>query len=468
MDEFDLVILGAGSGGYDAGMYAHRRGLKVAFVDLSPDTVGGCCLNRGCIPSKFMRHGARLLEKFNSMPHYGVFPKGYELDMINLKRGRDHVVITIRENFKKFASQLGIPFFYGKGVLVDKNTVYVEDAKKYIKSKYILISVGSSPKALDTLPCDGKYIHNTDTIWSIEYIPKKILIVGGGAVGVEFAYIFKMYGSDVTIVESMDRLLPAPGIPEESSRYLTRKLKRLGVDVRLKAKVVSWEKTEKGALVMLSDNSSLEVDFILLAVGRVPNTNGIGLEGVGIEKDSKGFIKVNDYCQTTVENIYACGDVTSPLMLAHKSMHEGKIAVNHILGDYSEKRNDLLMPKIVYSAYEVASIGLTEDEAEDLGYDIKTGVVSFIPNPKAMVDSDNEGFIRLVVDEDSGKILGCHMVGPEAGELIHQVLHFMKWNLGVDSLAKSLYSHPSLSESIVQSAMDVYFGSISWAKRHST
>ncbi len=466
MDEFDLIILGAGSGGYDAGMYAHRRGLKVAFVDLSPETVGGCCLNRGCIPSKFMRHGARLLEKFSVMPNYGINPKGYELNIKKLKEERNKAVTTIRENFKKFASQIGIPFFYGKGVLVDKNTIFVEGINKYIKGKYILVSVGSSPKSIGNLVADGKYVHDTDTIWEIEYIPKKVIIVGGGAVGVEFAYIFRMYGSDVMLVELMDRLLPAPGIPEESGRYLTRKLKKLGVDIKLKTSVSSWEKTEKGVVVKLSDNSTLEADFILLAVGRKPNTEGIGLENVGIERDERGFVKVNDYCQTTVENVYACGDITSPLMLAHKSMHEGKIAVNRILGELDQKRNDSLMPKIVYSAYEVASVGLTEDEAEDLGYDVKTGVISFIPNPKAMIDSDNEGFIRLVVDGDSGKILGCHIVGPEAGELIHQVLHFMKWNLGVENLAKSIYSHPSLSESIIQSAMEVHFGSISWAKRH--
>ena len=466
MDEFDLVIVGAGSGGYEAGMYAHRRGLKVAFVELSPDTVGGCCLNKGCIPSKYMRHGAYLLEKFNVMHQYGIKPKGYDLDMKELSKGRDRVVITIRENFKKFAQQLRIPFFYGRGILKDRNTVFVEGLNKEIKARYILIATGSSTAPLGDIVPDGKRVHDTDTIWSIEEFPKRVLIVGGGAVGTEFAYIFRMYGSDVTLVEIKDRLLPTQGIPEESSRFLSRKLKKLGVDIRLKTTIKSWRKTEEGVNVELSDGTRMDVDFILLGVGRKPNTDGINLEEVGVEKDHRGFVKVNEFSQTSVKNIYACGDITSPLMLAHKSMYEGKIAVNHMLGDKEDTRNDILIPKIVYSAYEVASVGLTEDEAEEKGYDVDVGVASFIPNPKAMDDGENEGFVRIVSDRSSGRILGCHIVGPHAGELLHQVLHLMKWNLGVEHLARSVFSHPSLSESLVQSAMDIHFGSVSWAKKH--
>ncbi len=466
MTEFDLVILGAGSGGYEAGMYAHRRGLKVAFVELSPQTVGGCCLNRGCIPSKYMRYGAHLIEKFERLPSYGIHPRGYSLSMGDLSQGRDKVVKTIRENFIKFAQQLRIPIFYGRGVLRDRNTVYVEGANTHVRAKNILIAVGSSPVALGDLVPDGRYVHDTDSVWSIEEFPKRVLIVGGGAVGVEFAYIFRMYGSEVVLVEIKDRLLPSPGIPEESSRYLGRKLKKIGVDVRLKRSVSSWERTDRGVRAVLSDGSEVGADFILLAVGRKPNTEGIGLEEVGVELSDRGFVKVNEFSQTSVPNVYACGDITSPLMLAHKSMHEGKVAVNHILGERDETRNELLMPKIIYSAYEIASVGLTEDEAEEMGYEVKVGVVSFIPNPKAMDDGENEGFVRIVSDAESGRILGCHMVGPHAGELLHQVLHMMKWGLGVDKLAKSSYSHPSLSESIIQSAMEAHFGSISWAKKH--
>ncbi len=462
---YDLVIVGAGSGGYEGALYAHRRGMKVALVELSPETVGGNCLNRGCIPSKYMRHGAYMLDKFQKLPEYGIFLKGYDLNMQRLKEGRERVVLTIRENFKKFAEHLKIPIFYGKGFLKDANTVVVEPEGIELKTRYILLATGSSTASVGNLVPDGRYIFDTDQIWSLEDFPKRILILGGGAVGVEFAYIFRMYGSEVVLVELKDRLLPSADIPEESSRYLARKLKKIGVDIRLKTTLKGWEVVGSQVKAFLSDDSEVQADLILLGVGRKPNTEGIGLEQLGIEKDSRGFVRVNQFCQTNIPNIYACGDITSPLMLAHKSMYEAKVAISHMLGDKDMVRNERLVPKIIYSAYEIASVGLTEDQAEEEGYEVKVGVVSFVPNPKAMDDGENEGFVRLVASED-GKILGCHILGPHAGELLHQVLHLMKADLGVDFLSKAMYSHPSLSESIVQAGMEVHFGPITWAKRH--
>ncbi len=463
--EFDLIIVGAGSGGYEAGLYAYRRGMKVAFVELSPETVGGSCLNRGCIPSKYMRHGAYLLEKLKKAQNYGIAIENGSIDPQKLAESRDRVVLTIRENFKKFAQKLGLPIFYGKGVLKDKNTVYVEGSDVSLKAHYILLATGSSCTELTGLKANGKKVLNTDQIWNLREFPRRMLIVGGGAVGVEFAYIFKMYGVDVVLVEVLDRLLPSPDIPEESSRYLTRKLKKLGVDVRLKTKALGYSEKDGCLRVSLSDGSVVEVDCVLVGVGRKPNTEGIGLEEVGVEKDSRGFVKVNEYCQTSVANIYACGDITSPLMLAHKSMYEGKVAVSHMLGERENVRRDQLMPKIIYSAYEVASVGLTEDQAEEEGYDCAVGVVSFMSNPKAMDDGEDEGFVRLLVDKNTGNILGCHIVGPQAGELIHQVIHLMKANLRVDFLASTVFSHPSLSESIVQCALEAHYGPITWVRR---
>jgi len=462
---YDLIIVGAGSGGYEGALYAHRRGMKVALVELSPETVGGNCLNRGCIPSKYMRHGAYMLEKFQKLQDYGVSLKGYDLNMASLRAGRDRVVVTIRENFKKFAQHLKIPIFYGKGVLKDKNTVVVEPSGEELKGRYILLATGSSTTSLGDIAPDGKHVYDTDQIWSLEEFPKSILIVGGGAVGVEFAYIFRMYGSEVVLVEIKDRLLPSADIPEESSRYLARKLKKLGVDLRLKTTVQSWEFCEGGVKVLLSDGSEVNTDLILLGVGRRPNTEGIGIEEVGIERDAKGFIKVNEFCQTSIPNIYACGDITSPLMLAHKSMYEAKVAISHMLGEEDIRRDERIVPKIIYSAYEIASVGLTEDQAEEEGYEVKVGVVSFVSNPKAMDDGENEGFVRIVADEE-GNLLGCHILGPHAGELLHQFLHIMKAGLKVYFLSKSMYSHPSLSETIGQASMEIHFGPITWAKRY--
>jgi dihydrolipoamide dehydrogenase len=266
-------------------------------------------------------------------------------------------------------------------------------------------------------------------------------------------------------VELKRRILPVEDIPEDSARYLGRKLRSLGVDIKTKTTLDSWEKTPSGVRAVLSDGSQVEADFILLAVGRKPNTDRIGLEEAGVEVDERGFVKVDEFARTSVPNIYACGDITSPLMLAHKAMYEGKIAVNHMLGGTDWKRDERIIPKIVYSAFEVASVGLTEEQAEDLDYEVKVGVSSFVPNPKAMDDGENEGFVRIVSDEETGKILGCHIVGPNAGELIHQVVHMMKAGLDVEFASKSMYSHPSLSEAIGQSASEIYYGPISWVKK---
>ena len=462
--EVDLVIIGAGSGGYEAGLYAYRRGLKTVLVELSPESVGGNCLNKGCIPSKYMRHGARLLERFSQMERWGIVPPQPSLDYQKMKEGRDEVVTTIRENFKKFASQISLPILYGKGVIKDPNTVYIEGSGETIKTRFILIATGSKPGGIGELVPDGRSILDTDQVWEIEDFPKRVLIVGGGAVGVEFAYIFRAYGAEVTLVELKRRVLPSEDIPEDSARYLGRKLKQIGVDIRTKTTLDNWERTPLGVKAYLSDGSEVEADFILLAVGRKPTTQGFGLEEVGVELEG-GYIKVNEFSQTSVPNIYACGDVTSPLMLAHKAMYEGKIAVNHMLGGKDWKRDDRIVPKIIYSAFEVASVGLTEDQAEDEDYEVKVGVTSFVPNPKAMDDGENEGFIRIIADEESGEILGCHIVGPNAGELIHQVVHMMRAGLDVEFASKSMYSHPSLSEAIGQSASEIFYGPISWVKK---
>jgi len=463
--EVDLVILGAGSGGYEAGIYAYRRKMRTVLVELSPESVGGNCLNKGCIPSKYMRYGAYLLDKLEAGERWGIRPKGLELDYGRLKVGRDEVVSTIRENFKKFAQQINLPILYGRGIVKDPNTVFVEGAEITIKTKFILVATGSRPVGVGNLVPDGRWVVDTDQIWEIDSIPKRLLIVGGGAVGVEMAYILRKYGSEVLLVELQRRILPSQDIPEDSTRYLGRKLKQLGVEIRTKTTVEGWERTDGGVKVRLSDGTEVEVDLILLALGRRPNTEGIGLEEVGVELDERGFVKVNEFSQTSVPSIYACGDVTSPLMLAHKAMYEGKVAVNHMLGGRDWKRDDRIVPKIIYSALELASVGLTEEQADEEGYETVVGVTSFVTNPKAMDDGENEGFVRIVAEEGTGRILGCHIVGPNAGELIHQVVHMMRDDKTVEFASKTMYSHPSLSEAIGQSASEIYYGPITWVKR---
>ncbi len=463
--DYDLIIVGAGSGGYEAGLYALRRGLKVALVELSPETVGGNCLNKGCIPSKYMRHSAHTLLKMRKIRDWGIEVERVRVNYGLLKEGRDRVVRGIRESFLRYAKTLGIPLYFGRGVLEDENTVLVEGQDKRLKAKSIIVATGSSTSPLGELRANSKTIHDTDTIWDLEEIPESLLIVGGGASGCEFAFIFRMLGSKVYLVELKDRLLPSPSIPEDSSRYLSRKLKDLGVNIYLKTKVDRVEERQRSVRVYLSNGEVLEVDKVLLCVGRKPNTEGIGLESLGVSMDGRGFVKVDEFCRTNVKNIYACGDITSPLMLAHKSMIECKIAINHILGGKDWKRDERLIPKIVYSVLEVASVGLTEDEAEDLGYDVEVGTSSFSANPKAMDDGESEGFVKVVIDGESKRLLGCHIVGPCAGELIHQFIHLLKLGESSQTLSKSFFSHPSLSETLLYATLEAHYGPITFRRR---
>ncbi|MEN3034070.1 MAG: NAD(P)/FAD-dependent oxidoreductase [Aquificaceae bacterium] len=444
---YDLVIIGAGSGGYEGAIYAKRHKLQnVALIELSRETLGGNCLNRGCIPSKHLRHGAYILEKISSSEQFGFRVKSVEFSIKDLSYHRNRIITTIRENFEKLLSQLGVDLYFGKARLLSPNEILLEGTSKTIKTKNILLATGSSPKHYG-FSVNQRRIFDTDGIWSLDFIPKKLLIVGGGVVGVEFAYIFQMYGSNVTLIELKERLMPTPYIPEESSRFLTRKLKKIGVDVKLNTSVLDVKELPDSVFVKFSNGQEDNFDCVLIALGRSPNTSDLGLKDLGI-KLLGDFIDINPFCQTSINNIYACGDITSPLMLAHKSMHQARVAVDNILGINSKKEEDIFIPRIVYSAYEIASFGISQDEAEEID-DAKIGVISFSTNPKAMDDGEAEGFVRVICSKD-GKILGCHILGPCAGELLHQVLHIYRANLDAHSFSRSLFTHPSLSESVVQ------------------
>lgn len=457
MIEYDLIVVGVGSGGYEAILHAKKEGLKVAGIDLTEDTLGGNCLNRGCIPSKYMRFGANLLEHLSRASKYGISLKELLINFKALKEGRSNAVISIRESFRNYAKQIKADIYYARAKLLDKNTVLAGDEK--IRGKYILISTGSSTAKVLNYSHREFSILNTDSVWGLEELPKRVIIVGGGASGTEFSYIFRMYGSEVYLIEAKDRLLKVKGIPEDSSRYLAKKLKALGVNIYTNTTIKELIKEDGKKFAILSSGEKIEYDYILETVGRVPNSDNLNIESLNIEKKGN-FIKINDFAQTSVPNIYSCGDVAIhekedyPLMLAHKSMYEARIALNHIINkDESWKINYNVIPKIIYSGYEIASVGITEEEAEDMDIEIMVGITHFDKNPKAIIDDDNEGFVRMIIDKNSKEILGCHIAGPHAGELIHQVVHLMNRHATIDYLTKGMYSHPSLSESVVQAAM---------------
>ncbi|ACG57018.1 pyridine nucleotide-disulphide oxidoreductase dimerisation region [Hydrogenobaculum sp. Y04AAS1] len=448
MKEYDIVIFGAGSGGYEAMLHAKRYGMHVAMIDISEKTIGGNCLNRGCIPSKYMRFGAKLREHLSRGIKYGIKINSQDIDWLAFKEHRDNAVSDIRESFKAYAKSLKIDIYYGKGRFKDNNTI--ETTKEdVIKGKYILLSTGSSVVSILHYDKTKFKIYNTDTIWGITEKPKSVLIVGAGVVGVEFAYIFRMYDIDVYLVDISKRIIPSES--EDSASYLSKKLKSLGVKIFTSNTIENLIEEDGKRKAILKDGTIIEYDIILEAVGRAPNTKDIGIENTDIALTEKGYVKIDEYAKTSVNHIYACGDVTSPLMLAHKSMYEGRTAVAHINND-AEKLDYKLVPKIIYSAYEIASFGINIDQAEDMELDYEVGTATFAKNPKAIIDDEAEGYAKVIYDANTKEILGAEILGPQAGELIHQVVHIVKAGKDVEFLSRCMYTHPSLSETVVTSS----------------
>ncbi len=450
MKEYDIVIFGAGSGGYEAMLHAKRHGMSVAMVDISEKTIGGNCLNRGCIPSKYMRFGAKLMEHLSRGIKYGIKLNFMNIDWVSFKEHRDNTVSDIRESFKVYAKQLKVDIYYGKGRFKDNDTIQTTKGDT-IRGKYILLSTGSSVANILKFDKTKYKIYNTDTIWGITEKPKSVIILGAGVVGVEFAYIFKMYDIDVYILDISKRIIPTES--QDSASYLSKKLKNLGVNIYLSNTIKELKEEDGKRKAILQDDTVIEYDIILEAVGRIPNTHDIGIENTDIELSEKGFVKIDEYAKTTASNIYACGDITSPLMLAHKSMYEGRTAIEHINND-AEPIDYRLVPKIIYSAHEIASVGINIDQAEDMELDYEVGTATFAKNPKAMIDDEPEGYAKIIYDANTKEILGAEVLGPEAGELLHQIVHVMKAKKDVEFLSRCMYTHPSLSETIIMSVQN--------------
>lgn len=447
MKEYDIVIFGAGSGGYEAMLHAKRFGMSVAMIDISDKTIGGNCLNRGCIPSKYMRFGAKLMEHLSRGHKYGIRINSKEIDWASFKENRENTVVNIRESFKAYAKQLKVDIYYGKGRFRNNNTIETSKGD-IITGKYILLSTGSSVSSVLKFDKTKFRIYNTDTIWGLSEKPKSVLILGAGVVGVEFAYIFRMYDIDVHLVDLSKRIIPTES--QDSASYLSKKLKNLGVNIYLSNTIEQLKEENNQRQAILKDGTVINYDILLEATGRMPNTQDIGIENTDIELDDKKFVKINKYAQTSVDHIYACGDITSSLMLAHKSMYEGRTAIAHINKE-AEAIDYNIIPKIIYSANEIASVGINIDQAENMEIDYEVGIATFVKNPKAIIDDEPEGYAKIIYEPDTKKILGAEILGPEAGELLHQVLHVMKANKDVEFLSKCMYSHPSLSETIILS-----------------
>ena len=444
--EFDLAIIGCGSAGVEAAKETLKLRKRVICIERSPEWIGGTCLNKGCIPTKHLREGAYLTEKLQSADFYGISTSLKGLDILSsIKSANEKVIRPIREATYKFLSSKGIKFLFSQNVVfADKNTLLVDG--KPVRAKYFLIATGSSPFSVPNVVPDGEFVLDTDSFWNIEAAPRRVLIVGGGVSGVEFAYILKRYGAEeVHIVELQKSLLPSvKNLSPDVVKRLEKKLKSEGIKIHLQTVVEDINPSKKR--IKLSNGLLLEgIDFVLLTVGRRPNTSDLRLEKVGVKLTPRGYIEVNRSYRSSVENIYAVGDVIETPALAHVAKAEARLAVRNIFLKTSDSLDYSKVPSVVYSAYELGSFGWGERELKERKIPYKVKMASFRSVAKALSEGE-EGLIKVFVSS-KGEILGANVLSKKhTDSLIHLLLLAKEEGLKIDHLKEFVFAHPTVDE----------------------
>lgn len=450
-DEFDVAILGAGPGGYVAAIRAAQQGLRVILIEKSE--VGGNCLNWGCIPTKCFLSDLKIYRKVREKD---LFENGDRVS-INLKKmvaRKDRVVETLKRGILLLLQNREVRLVRGSGRVLDGKSIEVSSNGKTqrCRAKNVIIATGSIAASLPGIKTDGKRILSSDHVLDLKKVPKSILIVGGGVIGVEFATIFRELGAEVKVIELLPQIVS--GEDEEVIRGLRMLLERSGIEILTEAKVLSTSRKKEGVEVILEKNGKqkrLFSDYALVAVGRTPFTDGLHLEKIGIQMEGR-FIKVNSRMETNVDGVYAIGDVIGKMMLAHAASAEGIVAVDNIIGKGGEIDYQKI-PNCIYTFPEVASVGLKEPDARQKGYDIRTGKFSYLQNGMALAIGESEGFVKIIAEKELGQILGVHILGEHATDLIGECLLAMKLEAAIEDLGTVVKGHPSLSEAVTEAAL---------------
>ncbi|WP_085993578.1 dihydrolipoyl dehydrogenase [Oceanobacillus senegalensis] len=456
-EEYDVIIIGGGPGGYVTGIRATQLGLKTAIVEKGK--LGGTCLHAGCIPSKALLRSAEVYSNSKNGEKYGVIAPEVGLDFSKVQSRKEEIVTRLLKGIQHLMKKGKIDVYEGTGSILDSKGVAVkgnDEEQHVLNTKNIIIATGSRPRTLPGLEIDGQYVMTSDEALSLEELPNSIIIVGGGVIGIEWASMLADFGLKVTVVEYADRILPTED--KDVSKEVQRLMKKKGIKVVTGAKVLP-ETLEKGEGVSIKaehkgKETLFSADKLFVSVGRLPNTEGLDLENTEVEID-RGFIQTNHYYQTNEQNIYAIGDVIGGLQLAHVASHEGLIAVEHIAGNSPASLDYSLVSRCIYSNPEAASVGLTEDEAKDKGYQVKTGKFPFRAIGKSLVFGESDGFVKLVVEEESNKLLGAHMVGPHVTDMITEAGLAQVLNATAMDIANTIHPHPTLTEAIGEAALAV-------------
>lgn len=467
---FDLVVIGSGPAGYKAAITAAHLGAKVALVEKG--LAGGTCLNQGCIPKKTLLHLASLIANLSDLQGHGLVGN-VRGDFPAAMKHKDAVVAGIRDNFSVWLKRLGVQIFFGEARLIDAQTVAISPSLastpvssgdevlmvtelRVVSTRRVIIATGSSPKELPECPTDGRIVINSrDFMFGLETLPNSVLCVGGGAIGVELGYALHQFGAKVRIVEKGERLLGQAQISERASSILERKFRRIGIAVDKELTVVHVEMRADSAAVTFTDGSQAEFSCVLVAVGRQPVTTGLGLEHAGVALTPDGFVQTSAYLETSVPEIYAIGDVKPGPMTANAALHDAKIAAANAIKGNLLQSNYFKVPVVINSALEIAAVGLTEEQAEEAGFESDVARSNLGGSGKARAHHDTEGFIEVVHDAETGQLLGGCIVGPEAGEQIHMMAAACQSSRGLWFFKDMNYSHPSWCEEL-ETAIDPY------------
>ncbi|MBC6612152.1 dihydrolipoyl dehydrogenase [Hymenobacter sp. BT507] len=455
--QYDLVVIGSGPGGYVAAIRASQLGLKVGVVER--ESLGGICLNWGCIPTKALLKSAQVFEYLNHASDYGLSATGVGQDFTAVVKRSRGVADGMSKGINFLFKKNKIETIMGTGKLLAPGKIEVTKAdggKETVEAKSIILATGARSRQLPNLPIDDKKIIGYRKAMSLEQLPKKLVVVGSGAIGVEFAYFYRTMGSEVTIVEYLPRIVPVED--EEVSKQMEKSFKKIGVNVLTEAEVTKVDTSGQGCKVTVKTakgEQQLDCDVVLSAVGIATNIENIGLEELGIKTD-RGRVIVDDYYKTNVDGIYAIGDIVPGPALAHVASAEGIICVEKIAGHHPEPLNYQNIPGCTYAQPEIASVGLTEAEARKRGLDIKVGKFPFSASGKASAGGVKDGFVKVIFDAKYGEWLGAHMIGANVTEMIAEVVVARKLETTGHEIIKSVHPHPTMSEAVMEAAAAAY------------
>ena len=457
-EKFNVVVIGGGPGGYVCAIRLAQLGFKTACVE-SRGSLGGTCLNVGCIPSKNLLNLSEHFSRAKNFSNLGIETGTIKLNLEKMMKNKDRAVTVLTKGVEFLLKKNKVSYFKGTGSFKSINQISVIDDNKnttILETEKIIISTGSEPVPLSFVKFDEKIILSSTGALSLNSVPNKMIVVGGGYIGLEMGSVWSRLGSEVHVIEFLDHI--TPGMDKEISLEFMKILKKQGINFHLQTKVEAIKNNKTSAKVLISDKngkkSEMDSDVVLISVGRKANTKNLKIDSIGILLDEKKRIKVNKNFETNVKNVYAIGDVISGPMLAHKAEEEG-IAVAELIAGQSGHVNYDVIPGVIYTSPEVATVGKTEEQLKSVGTKYKVGKFPFIANSRAKAINEPEGFVKILSDEKTDKILGVHMIGPHAGEIIAEISVAMEFGASSEDIARTCHAHPTFSEAVKEAALSI-------------